>query len=343
MLNRVYKHEPEWTIGIVNYKSSVYIKWQLKIIYESNNIDNFKLIIVDNSSPHEKKELEDLTKPYKKKYGNIEVFYYNPKEETASGQHGEALSFVKKKVKTKYFLVHDPDFFWVKKGYLKLFSNYLSKDKNNVCIGAPYPEKIGIGHPFFPAAYGCAYKTDDIRDIDFKADLSNEKRIQSFRDYPIEEGYNFSYDVGWEMRKKLSSQNFISFKQRDATELKKRIGVHSFQVISKEYMYKNKTIAFHLFRGTFTGHVTEDLKDPQSEVNKKWNNTRDKYGRFFYSYLLNKTSPNIIIRYFHVIDCNLYILKNKIRKKILTTIIKIIKKFLGHKIIYLMKKIIFNR
>ena len=38
-----------WSIIQVNYKSHTFIAWQLKILYEFNNPNEFELIIVDNS------------------------------------------------------------------------------------------------------------------------------------------------------------------------------------------------------------------------------------------------------------------------------------------------------
>jgi hypothetical protein len=273
-----------WTIGIVNYRSAVYIKWQLKILYEGNDPWNFNLIIVDNSKPHEK-ELESLIQPYKNKYNNVKVLYHTPIEQSASGQHGESLSLIKEKVKTKYFLVQDPDFFWVQKNYLKILENYFQN--GYVAIGAPYPNKVGIGDPWFPAAYGCAYLTTELKDINFYADVSEEKRQESFRDFPIEDGFEFSYDVGWEIRSKLSNKPHLSFSQKEVLDLKRLIGIHSFETVSKEYFLENKTIAFHLFRGTFTGMVTEDHKDPENVVKKEWTKVRNKYGEFFYNYNFN--------------------------------------------------------
>ena len=39
----------KWTIGMVNYYSSVYIEWQIKILYDFNKEKDFTLVIVDNS------------------------------------------------------------------------------------------------------------------------------------------------------------------------------------------------------------------------------------------------------------------------------------------------------
>lgn len=315
--------KPEWTIGIVNYKSAVYIKWQLKILFESNDPSCFKLIIVDNSSPHQKKELEELTKEYSAKYKNIEVIYLLPKEESASGQHGEGLSLVKEKTTTKYLLVHDPDFFWVQGGYLNSLKDYLEQSKDNVAIGAPYPNKIGIGDPWFPSAYGCAYKTDTLKGVDFFADVSEEKRKESFKKYPISEGFEFSYDVGWKIREKLSNKKFFTFSQREAPELNKIIGAHSFETLTREYFYNGKTIGFHLFRGTFTGTV-ENHKDPKNQINEEWIIARNKYGSYFYNYSRNESDIVFIIKkkYFIILTFVPLLLRKFVYKILLPTIKK---------------------
>ncbi len=327
----------DWTIGMVNYSSSVYINWQLKILYEANDPSSFNLIIVDNSNPHQKEELDRLIEPYYKKYKNIEIIYHNPSETTASGQHGEGLSLVLKKCNTKYLLVQDPDFFWVKKDYLNIFKNYLEQNEDNVAIGAPYPNKVGIGDPWFPSAYGCAYKKSALGEADFYANVSEEKRIESFTKYPISEGFEFSYDVGWKIREKLSDKNFFSFSQRSAYELMYLIGVHSFEVISKEYFHNKKTIGFHLFRGTFTGHVTEDHKDPKSEIDSLWLKTRDDYGSYFYKYMTNNLSSKLYRKQ----QVFLFIarMKNYLHLLAYQLVLPNLRKFyLGRKVIYIIKK-----
>ena len=315
--------KPEWTIGIVNYNSAVYIKWQLKILFEANDPNCFKLIIVDNSAPHQKQELEELTKEYSKKYQNIEVIYLVPKEESASGQHGEGLSLIKEKTTTKYLLVHDPDFFWVQIGYLNSLKSYLEQANDNVAIGAPYPNKIGIGDPWFPSAYGCAYKTNALKGVDFFADVSEEKRKSSFKKYPISEGFEFSYDVGWKIREKLSNKGFFAFFQREALELNKIIGTHSFETLTREYFYKDRTIGFHLFRGTFTGTV-KNHKDPKKKINKEWIISRNKYGAYFYNYSKNKSDILFIIKkqYFVAIT----FIPLLLRKFIYKTLLPMVKK-----------------
>ena len=65
-----------WIIGFVNHKTSTWLKWQLKCIYESNNPNLFKIIIVDNSCDSDEKiVLNQLLESYNKKYNNITIDY----------------------------------------------------------------------------------------------------------------------------------------------------------------------------------------------------------------------------------------------------------------------------
>ena len=62
----------KWTVGFVNFRSSVYVEYQLKILYEFNNVDDFDLVIVDNSNDEQEFEnLSKLCRPYIEQYGNI--------------------------------------------------------------------------------------------------------------------------------------------------------------------------------------------------------------------------------------------------------------------------------
>lgn len=282
----------KWTIAFVNYKTSMYLKWQIKSFYEFNNPEEFQLIIVDNSRPHEKAELEKITKVYNEKHHNIDIIYYTPKEESASGQHGEAMTIALKKADSEYFLANDPDFFWVKKNILNWMASYL--DKGLVAIGASYPMGVGGGNRNFPCAYGCAHPLALIKDLDFTAESSKEKWEESLRIYS---GLDYSYDVGWKIRHQISSEdnneNFVSFDQKDVKELANKIGIHSFEVISKEYSVNNEVVAFHLFRGSFTDKVNGN-KDNNKKLSSKLKSIRSKMGKYFYNYLKDGKPKKII-------------------------------------------------
>lgn len=276
----------KWTIGIVNYKSSVYLKWQLKGYFEFNDPATFEFIIVDNSRPHERERLESLTREYREKYDNIQVVFHEPVEKSASGQHGEGLDIILAKTRTQYLLVQDPDFFWVRPGHLTLLQDEMERNGYS-CIGAPYPDKVGLGDPWYPAAYGCAYPVADLRGLDFSAFATEEKRQESFDRYPPKMGFGYSFDVGWKIREALSNRPFSTFSQRVCYELRWMVGRHSFETLSREYYHQGEPVAFHLFRGTFTGKVTETHEDPQAVVAQKWLQARDAYGSFFYRRLLS--------------------------------------------------------
>lgn len=282
----------DWTVVIVNYQSAVYIRWQLRILFEANPPESFTLVIVDNSRPHERAALERLTAPYRAKHGNIELVFHRPTEGPASIQHGEALERVRPGVATPYLLVHDPDFFWVRNGYLRTLAGIL--DAGALAVGAPYPEKVGLGDPWYPSAFGCAYRVAALAGLDFTAKVSPESIQESFARWPRTEGYGFSFDVGWRIREALSERPHVAFEQRPAPELNRTIGPHSFEMISREYLHEGRSIAFHLFRGSFTGLWTKAFADPAVEVPKLWLEVRDRYGAHFYDRVLgDRGAPSL--------------------------------------------------
>jgi hypothetical protein len=278
----------KWTIGIVNYNSSVYIKWQLKILYEANSENDFQLIIVDNSKDDgEFNNLEELCK----NYDNIKLIQHSPKCETASGQHGEGLDIIRKLANSKYFIAQDPDFFWLKKDYLKWLEALL---QYNDAVGVPYHGKVLGGQEYFPSAFGCAYIYDKIKKISFKPYVDDINSSLKKHDNVVKSQkgcYDFSYDVGWRTRKALSKNtdyNFISFNQLRLDEdiFNKFIhnsnkNSHSFDFCSTIYSHNGNVVALHLFRGTFTGEVI-NLKDPKKHLNCELINTRNKIAKFMY-------------------------------------------------------------
>jgi hypothetical protein len=279
----------EWSILIVNYKSHIYLKWQLKILYEFNDPAIFNLIIVDNSvDESEKKDLNKTLLTYKKKYKNIKTIFHKPIYKAASGQHGEAIDIAKKDIKTKYTLIHDPDFFWLKKDYLNWLKKLLS---NTVAVGAPYPKPVALGQKHFPSAFGCAYNSKDIANISFAAYLDGkiEKSWKTFyASSYYKKGYDFYYDVGWRVREKLSKDvdsNFISFSQKSIKnkilELLKIKESHSFETLTTAYSWNCQVIAAHLFRGSFTGSVKLHC-DPNLKVSKMQHKIRNEIGKLMY-------------------------------------------------------------
>lgn len=292
-------YQYKWTIGIVTYHSYIYMKWQLKILYENNDPSQFQLIIVDNSQPNETRELNELTRKYIDKHKNIKIIYHTPKEKKASSQHGEGLNIINHLCQSQYILFQDPDFFWLQKNYLALFENHLNQ--GIVSIGAPYPRRMGNGHPDFPAVYGCAFVASHIKNLDMMPDMSRfEESLQRFPEN------DFSFDVAWKTRDALSGLRFISFSQELINRrFSKLIGVHSFEAISRNYFLNNKLIACHLFRGNFTGHV-DDNSDPKSTIEPQWLIARDKYSKFYYQLINNNPRALIVLFRLKIIDMMAY-------------------------------------
>ena len=300
----------KWTIAFVNYKTSVYLNWQIKGLYEFNDPESFDLIIVDNSRPHEKEALEQLTKNYNEQYNNIKIIYYTPQEQSASGQHGEGMSVALKEANSEYFFAQDPDFFFVKQQYLNFMEEHLKKGA--VAIGAPYPRGVGGGHPYFPCAYGCAHPMHLIKDLDFTALVCEEKREESLRLYP---DLDYSYDVGWKIRLALStekdSRNFVVFDQEDFYNLADSIGCHTYELISKKYSLNGEDIAFHLFRGSFTDAV-DGFNDKNKDLSSRLLKIRNKMGRYFYDYISTEKKPYIRPSY-RMLKRKIKTLKQKIK------------------------------
>jgi hypothetical protein len=255
----------KWTILMVCYKSNIYIDWQLKILYEFNDPQEFKVLLVENNSPASKNELEQIVKKYNDLHNNIEVCYYQPKSLKRPTQridefgmivlrdeHGETIDFAMSKISSKYTLIQDPDFFFLQKNHLKILEEYL---QSNVAIGAPYLGKVGFGKSDFPAAYGCAYVTREIKNIEFIGGHNNEETLNmAGKVYPKKAGYGFSMDVGYKVRQLLSAKAYISFRQKRDNDpyikkLGKVFGQNGFSLPCYYYLNK-KNIGVHLFGGS---------------------------------------------------------------------------------------------
>jgi hypothetical protein len=279
----------KWTIAFVNYKTAVYLQWQLKSFYEFNNPKDFEIIIVDNSSPFEKDYLENLVIPYNTQYSNIKIIYYTPISKSASVQHGEALTLALRAASGKYFLANDPDFFWVKKNILIWLEDLLKT--GIVAVGAPYTKGVGLGNKSFPCAYGSAYHKDLIKELDFFALDPKEHMNKSLSLYP---NYEYSFDVGYKIRQTLSDEdndkNFISFKNKLELNLALKIGLHSYEIITQKYLFRNDVVAFHLFRGSFTS-PSVNYADSNNDISLSIYSSRDKLGEYFYKFLSTGKSP----------------------------------------------------
>lgn len=278
-----------WTVAFVNYKTSTFLKWQLKILFEFNNPEEFCVIIVDNSLPHEREPLRAFLDQYAD-YNNIKVVFYQPKAKSASGQHGEGLTVAMKMASSTFFLANDPDFFWVKQGYLKWMAALL--DSGFVGVGAPYTNGVGIGHPMFPALWGAAHRLSDINHLDCFAEDSPKKLTESLRKYP---GLDYSFDVGWKIRKALSNDgvlDFVSFSSKIPNDFVSLFGEYSYDCLLREYLYNMETVAFHLFRGSFTQKVV-GVVDINVELTEKILSMRDLIGGCFYDLIATGKRPHL--------------------------------------------------
>ncbi len=286
----------KWTIAFVNYKTAVYLNYQLKILYEFNDPNEFEIIIVDNSNPFQKDELEDLTKPYNAKWKNIKIVYNDERGSMGSVQHGQGMTIALKMANSKYFLAEDPDFFFVIKNHLKFLESFL--EQGYIAVGAPYTHGVGLGNPNFPALWGAAHPLTLIQHLDCMADTSEWAKKECATRF--KDKLDYSFDVGYKIREALSTEdndsNFVAFDHLPVNNLAEKIGIHSYEVGTQSYSYNGKVVAFHLFRGSFTGKPNEN-KDSNLDLQIKTYRVRDKLSKYFYDYAKLGHAPFIIPRF----------------------------------------------
>lgn len=269
----------KWTVGIVNYKSFSYMEYQLKILYEFNNPEDFDIIIVDNSEPSEKNLLDELAKQYEN-YKNIRIIG-NDSNSVAfklrtSSQHGEGLNIILSNSNSKYLLTQDPDFFWVKKDYLKLMEQEM--EKGALVIGAPYSVPIKTGASDFPAVFGCAYNLLRVKEdgLNFDSGMNDEEKVNDHK-YP-----------SWKMRAKYSDQKYISFEQK-VSVLPFLFGSHSYNSIPRYYIFNGDVFGYHLFRGSFVTDSSEHVKSAHLlDVPEAYRDSRYLYSKYFYCMIAKK-------------------------------------------------------
>ncbi|MBP5297220.1 MAG: glycosyltransferase [Bacteriovoracaceae bacterium] len=270
----------KWSVAFVNYKTCIYLKWQLKILYEFNDPNDFEVIIVDNSSPYEKDELNAITCDYQSSWNNVKIIYHVVQQKRASCQHAEGLTAAIQVAEGEYFLAQDPDFFFVKRDYLSFLAQFLKQGK--VAVGAPYTNGVGLGNPRFPALFGCAIPLNLIKNIDLMPNIGQETWEDHDKRF---KGMNFSYDVGYQVRKILSSpdrdDNFVAFDCDDFKDLSIEIGFHTYNMETQAYSYQGERIAYHLFGGAYTSRPIDDA-DPNRPIAPDILAIRDNMSKWFY-------------------------------------------------------------
>lgn len=243
-------------------------------IYERFAGEEFKIIVVDTScSDQEHQVLLEIVKQFTIP---IEIIRYDLENINGSMAHGKGLQYIYEMIRNnesvQYFLTQDPDFFWVKPQFLTYLKEKL---QTYTVVGAPYhsPRVAGwSGHMWFPAAFGAAYRMEALRSTD--ADFTHS--VKRAPDGSIR-------DVGWLVRERLAEQPYFYFQQHRAPL---PIGKTSFEMIWRRYTDSDATIAYHLHRGSFEGHVsvlpiaTEERRNMKPP--NEWIENREKACIFFW-------------------------------------------------------------
>lgn len=245
----------KWTVGIVNYKSAVYLPSQMRILHGFN--EPCRVIILDNS--HD--DFSALTA----EYPNIQIVRHKPVLARGSCQHGEGLTEILRMTTTPYLLVHDPDFFWVRKNMLGILESFLAG--GCVAIGAQHDDTNIDGDPLFPSPYGCAYQTKALDGCDFHAD-PNVTTARNGR------------DVGWKIRHKLCGQPYATFHMGQWHGFP-NFGRWSYEKIEKAFIYQDRPVAAHLMRGCFETLGEQGPDHPDDQPPTRWVDARRQYAVFF--------------------------------------------------------------
>lgn len=268
--------------GMVNYKTEIYIPYQLKMAYEFNNKDDFNFCIVDNNPIH----IPEFWKNLKKDYPELIVIPHDPSGYTrTSGEHGAGLTVILEYARKNgydYLMLNDPDFFWLQKNILNYFILEVVQ-RNLVAIGAPYTMPLPFGNNF-PVAFGVFHTVKDLEGLDFLTSTDTHELLIGGK------------DVGYKVRQALCNKNFITFSQSDVPANEFVGGSHqagmnySFESILRQYHLYGKKIAVHLHRGSFDAPLGKysaenwrsDRKKDLDKTPELWVQTREAYCQKYY-------------------------------------------------------------
>ena len=267
----------------VNFYSYIFIKYQLKILYEYNNPKNFDLIIIDNSNDsNEFSKLNKISEKYIKEHGNISLFLNNnDTTKSSSEQNADALDIAYNIAKLKnyeYILIMDCDCFCLIKNYINLFTETIENNSLSI-IGTPYNlerQSIIKYLPDYPVTFLTMIK---IKNLD--NNMSFQPSVDKFE---IE---NNGKDVGYKLKNIKELQNYLSFevKTLDKKFFKE---VPFFNILPRNpdsYFFNDKLVAIHLRKSSRRSEeITSRSNFFINYLNKlKWYIFRLTVSKFIYS------------------------------------------------------------
>lgn len=140
--------EDKLTICTVSFHSKEYIDLNWRLTKFLNPNTSFFWHIVENSPPGANNYME----AYPPELLVFQGYEFNPtKKRPMSYHHGTGLNKTIKLAKTRYILLLDPDFYILRKNWIKELLNYMH-DKNLTFFGAPYHPKWFTKYRYFPGA-----------------------------------------------------------------------------------------------------------------------------------------------------------------------------------------------
>jgi len=264
------KGHKKWTVGMVNWKTTDYIYWQLKTLYDFNDPNDFDVFIFDAMFPRSQLNiLFDHCKLYQS-HKNIKFLQWENKLEKGI-RHGSELNHIVRCADSKYFLSNDPDFFWMKKGHLSFLERFLQDGCRSVGVENQKSHDIAI--------WASAYFLDDIKNLDAQASWFRCTHCSKVL-------YQPKQDTGWQYGLCTSNRPRKLFLIDDKVKppffgpyshpyvLSKYKKVHDYFL---GYSYEKKPVGVHFFRGSYGYELT---KTPLPE---KWIENRNVYGQYFYN------------------------------------------------------------
>ena len=86
--------------------------------------------------------------------------------------------------------------------------------------------------------------------------------------------------------------DFVSFSSKIPNDFVSLFGEYSYDCLLREYLYNMETVAFHLFRGSFTQKVV-GVVDINVELTEKILSMRDLIGGCFYDLIATGKRPHL--------------------------------------------------
>ncbi len=173
---------PELTLCTVSYESAEWLRLNLDLVKQLNPGVRFHWLVAENSPPGSSGRL------YRCEPG-FEVFdgaeYEDRRYGSASYHHAAGLNVITRIASTRYLLILDPDFFIIRRNWIKDVIAYM-RSRDVAILGAPWHPKRSSKFRYFPCAHCTFIDLHKIhRDrLDFSPDYEGDPAWLGLREHP---------------------------------------------------------------------------------------------------------------------------------------------------------------